>query len=95
LEDDVRAHIFDSTGEAYDATQYDEDIKKGDLLLIAKEKVVGIADTWPIAVTKENGKLHAILDVDSFLKSFLKDTDMMIASYLAAQQLIEDLGWEQ
>jgi hypothetical protein len=94
LENAVRAHIFDSTGEAYDATQCDADIKKGDLLLIAKEKVVGIADTWPIAVTKENGELHTVFDVDSFLKSFLKDTDMMIASYLAAQQLIEDLGWE-
>jgi hypothetical protein len=55
-----QVHHFASTGEAYDATQCDENIKNGDVLVIASERVVGIADTWPFAITKEFGKLHAL-----------------------------------
>ena len=53
-----RIHRFDSTGEAYDACQCDERIKTGDVLIIESERVVGIADTWPVAVTVEYGNLH-------------------------------------
>ncbi len=51
---------FDSTGEAYDACQCDVTIKTGDILLIESEEVVGIAGTWPFAVTKRTGALHSI-----------------------------------
>ena len=51
-------HRFDSTGEAYDLCQCSEHIHKGDVLWIPSERVVGIADTWPIAVTTSHGKLH-------------------------------------
>lgn len=53
-------HTFDSTGEAYDACQCDENIHDGDVLVIEAEQVVGVADTWPVAVTKEYGSLHAL-----------------------------------
>jgi len=53
-------HRFASTGEAYDATQCDSDIENGDVLVIAAEGVVGIADTWPFAVTENFGKLHRL-----------------------------------
>lgn len=53
-------HRFDSTGEAYDATQCDENIQRGDILLIESERVVGVADTWPFAVTPTHGHLHAL-----------------------------------
>ena len=51
-------HIFDSTGGAYDACQCDDNVKRGDILYIPSEGVVGLADTWPIAITKEYGALH-------------------------------------
>lgn len=56
------AHTFSDTGEAYDACQCDDAIKTGDLLVIDREHVVGIADTWPVAVTPNAGALHALID---------------------------------
>lgn len=58
----AKVHKFESTAEAYDACQCDDDIKTGDVLVIASEGVVGIADTWPIAVTAERGQLHGARD---------------------------------
>jgi hypothetical protein len=51
---------FDSTGDAYDATQCDESIQNGDALVIQSEGVVGLAWTWPVAVTVQAGDLHAV-----------------------------------
>ncbi|PPD07344.1 MAG: hypothetical protein CTY28_09560 [Hyphomicrobium sp.] len=53
-------HAFLTTGAAYDACQCVTDLHKGDTLLIASEGVVGIADTWPFAVTKTHGSLHRL-----------------------------------
>lgn len=58
----MRIHLFESTGEAYDACQCDEDIKDGDVLVIESERVVGVADTWPFAVTVAHGNLHVLKD---------------------------------
>jgi len=55
-----RIHAFASTGNAYDAVQTDETIAAGDTLLILDERVVGVAMTWPFAITAETGKLHAV-----------------------------------
>ena len=52
--------IFDSSGEAYDACQCRDEIKTGHILIVPNEKVVGIAHTWPIAVTVERGNLHEV-----------------------------------
>ncbi|WNI17675.1 hypothetical protein [Actinacidiphila sp. ITFR-21] len=49
---------FYSTGEAYGACQCREDIRDGDVLVIEREKVVGIAETWPFALTARFGDLH-------------------------------------
>lgn len=56
----TQVHYFNSTGEAYDATQCSDEIKDGDVLVIRSEGVVGIADTWPFAVTEAAGNLHSI-----------------------------------
>lgn len=53
-------HHFSSTQEAYDACQCDDTVKNGDILVIASERVVGIADTWPFAVTEPAGELHQV-----------------------------------
>ena len=55
-------HHFGSTREAYAACQCDEDVRKGDTLIIASEQVIGLADTWPIAVTDKAGELHVAED---------------------------------
>ena len=55
-----RIHAFASTGNAYDAVQTEETIAAGDTLLILDEGVVGVAMTWPFAVTAKPGKLHAV-----------------------------------
>lgn len=55
-----RHHAFESTGNAYDATQCDETIQTGDTLIVLAECVIGIAMTWPFAVTQTSGLLHAL-----------------------------------
>ena len=55
-----RIHAFASTANAYDAVQTDETIAAGDTLLILDEGIVGVAMTWPFAITAEPGKLHAV-----------------------------------
>jgi len=55
-----RIHAFETSGNAYDAVQTDERIATGDLLLILDEAVVGVAMTWPFAVTAEAGHLHQV-----------------------------------
>ena len=57
---------FHDTGEAYDAAMCDEEMKTGDTVWCTKAKagdeidtpVVGVVDTWPMAVTKEAGHFH-------------------------------------
>ncbi|WP_287118322.1 hypothetical protein [Mesorhizobium sp.] len=68
----IRIHFFDSTGDAYDMTQCDENIKNGDTLVIVDEKVVGLADTWPVAVTEHSGNLHILSDgqFETYLHEF-------------------------
>jgi len=56
----IKVHKFKSTREAYDNCMWREDIKSGDVLVIASEGVVGIAYAWPFAVTEEYGDLHSM-----------------------------------
>ncbi|ESY35392.1 hypothetical protein NKK48_30330 [Mesorhizobium sp. C386A] len=78
--DTIKIHFFDSTGDAYDFTQCIDDIKNGDVLVIESEKVVGLADTWPVAVTKEAGNLHTLDDgkFESYLHQFGKDAGQRV-----------------
>jgi hypothetical protein len=59
-------HTFYDSGDAYDATQCREDIKTGDTLLIPGDDsrtktIIGLAWTWPLAITAETGHLHSAL----------------------------------
>lgn len=58
----ITLHRFGGTGEAYDACQCDDTIAPGDTLLIERESVVGLAGTWPVAVTVELGEFHCFAD---------------------------------
>jgi hypothetical protein len=53
-------HTFDDTTDAYDDCQCNEGIGRGDVLHIPTEQVVGLADTWPVAVTVQHGELHTL-----------------------------------
>lgn len=54
----MKSHEFETTMSAYDNTQCNEEVKTGDILIIKDEGVVGVSDTWPIAVTVNHGQLH-------------------------------------
>ena len=56
----IPIHRFESTAEAYDACQCDDTIKTGDVLIVASEGGVGIAGTWPVAVTQAHGEFHRV-----------------------------------
>lgn len=91
----MSTHEFESTGEAYDACQTDDNIKTGDTLVVAPERVVGLAWTWPVAVTREHGALHTVRGGDSPAVLYDYDnrrvfTDEQIE---AAEQLAEERGW--
>ena len=83
-----RAWVFESSGSAYNASQCDEEIRTGDILLVPKEKLVGLADTWPVAVTELHGDLHYVLDLDETYPRF------PAGAVEGAVQLALDLGWE-
>ncbi|HBO6962740.1 TPA: hypothetical protein L4936_001601 [Pseudomonas aeruginosa] len=57
-----QTHNFISTSAAYDATQCDQTVEKGHALHVIAEKVVGLAWTWPVAITLEAGALHCMGD---------------------------------
>lgn len=53
-------HAFSSTSAAYDHSQCDDAVERGDTLLVQSEGVVGLAWTWPVAVTEASGELHYV-----------------------------------
>jgi hypothetical protein len=59
-------HYFSSTTDAYDACmtgvhpETTDPVRDGDILIIESERVIGLCDTWPVAVTAEHGALHAL-----------------------------------
>ena len=65
----IPVHRFEDSGSGYDQTQYDDNIKDGDLLVVESEKVFGfLNEAWPIAVTTECGNFHRLkVDKESFL----------------------------
>jgi hypothetical protein len=63
-------HTFDSTGEAYDASQCNEAIRSGDVLHVPSEGVVGIlCEAWPVAVTAAHGAFHQLAGANNGLKA--------------------------
>jgi hypothetical protein len=88
----MRVHEFASTGDAYDATQCRDDISNGDTLVIASERVIGIADTWPVAVTVEFGKLHTPADNVTLAQCF-EDRKITAEAIEQAKQEAKARGW--
>lgn len=56
----VSFHFFDSTREAYDAANEDDEVNIGDILVVQSEGVVGLAWAYPVAVTEKYGEFHHV-----------------------------------
>jgi len=87
-------HTFASTGRAYDATQCDETILNGQTLFIPSEGVVGLAETWPVAVTAEIGDLHGLKPGRLADAQFLADRKITAEQVRAAVALAMGHGFE-
>lgn len=97
-------HTFPDSGTAYDATQtgqwYDDatdspvEVKDGDILVIPDEGVVGLCTTWPVAVTANPGKLHAMKPEFSTPEDIAEVTKLPIEAVQAAFQKAQELGFE-
>ncbi len=89
-------HFFDSSSEAYDACMCSPKVKRGDIIIVPSEKVVGVSDTWPVAITPETGELHSKADDWSWEKLF-SDADVGFTQkdVWAAEEAAEALGFKK
>jgi hypothetical protein len=87
-------HQFESTGAAYDATQCREEIKNGDCLFIPEERVVGLAATWPVAITANAGNLHALADDSPIDAAWIKSNGWTAEQIRAAVRFAAAWGFE-
>ncbi|MEU1552207.1 hypothetical protein ABZ517_05720 [Streptomyces scabiei] len=83
-----KTHTFDSTTEAYNATQCNEEIRDGDVLVIESERVIGISWTWPFALTERFGELHVTTADPRTYQG-----GIFAAGVDLAEQLARDYGW--
>lgn len=88
----MKTHYFNSTEEAYDACQCSDDIQKGDLLVVEKEEVIGVADTYPVAVTMERGEFHGLPLMPRPVAYFLEN-GLPVESLVAAESMAAGRGW--
>jgi hypothetical protein len=85
----VMVHRFDSTEEAYNATQCRDDIRDGDVLVVEREGVVGfLRCAWPAAITAEHGELHTVEGDPRTL-----DDGRYVASIEAAEKIAAEQGF--
>ncbi|MFE4527164.1 hypothetical protein ACFRMO_08190 [Streptomyces anulatus] len=79
---------FQSTAAAYGACQCSEDIRDGDVLVIEDEKVVGIAWTWPFALTEDFNELHVTTANPRTYQG-----GIFAAGVDRAEQIAKERGW--
>ena len=93
LSDTLNNHYFTSSGRANNECQCNEAIKTGDILMISDEKVIGLADAWPVAVTKAHGDLHDLAEGSTW--DDIREYDAKVVNGLAvATMMAELLEWE-
>lgn len=84
---------FESSGDAYDATQCDESIKCGDAFVVQSEGIVGLAWTWPVAVTVSSGELHSIVSDAEATAAVIADAGWTKAQVRTAVDAANGLGF--
>jgi hypothetical protein len=97
----MTGYNVEALGIDTDAEDFDEAsliINDGDILIIESEKVVGIASTWPFAITENSGALHR-KKADATWSQFLEsrrqngeDFDTIDSAIFKAVQLGYDLA---
>lgn len=88
----ISIHEFKDTQAALDECSYANDrIRPGDILLIRSEKVIGIADTYPVAITINAGALHEPSE-SPYFKEVFGFTLLHIATHPALQRMLADFG---
>ena len=91
----AKVYTFDTSRDAYDAIQVG-DVPVGGVLHIPSEGIVGVADTWPFAVTEAYGSLHGLYrhptqwELDGTLYT-AAEVAVLAASTDAAIRLVETL----
>jgi len=92
----VGVHQFNSTGEAYDASQTSDHIKDGDVLVIGREQIVGVLfEAWPCAVTDNHGAFHQLApdtDITAIPKT-AGSTKSYAESWRTAERIIKEAGF--
>lgn len=83
---------YESTEEAYAACQTDETVKNGDTLIVETEEVIGLAWTWPVAVTVRNGELHT-LKIDCDMVSMIVEAGWNNELLAIAVAIADARGW--
>lgn len=93
---------FFDTVDAYNATQCNEDIKNGDVLIIEGDSVVGfLVDAWPVAITEAHGELHALREPagdwrnGDYLESAVRAAKIAREMGFAIHPANADLGTEE
>lgn len=90
----VNIHTFDSTGEAYDKSQYLDEIKHGDILSVPSEKAIAVLDeAWPIPLTHGVGGAFGEFKSDDHRAGWhARNRDAMGGSIAAAQDEAARIG---
>ncbi|WP_147404238.1 hypothetical protein [Nocardia panacis] len=84
-------HVFDSSGEAYDHSQWRDDITDGDFLFVPAENVAGwLEKAWPVAATDDEGEFHTIhITARHMFEQQIADVREAFARYMG-----EDWAWD-
>lgn len=88
------AHILNTTGNAYDASNCSDRIEIGDVLIIPSEKVIGVASAWPVAITTEHGNIHTFSGPTEALPKFCQDLGIRLDQLTTAAKVAAMLGYE-
>ncbi|AIG81329.1 Hypothetical protein AJAP_42810 (plasmid) [Amycolatopsis japonica] len=86
---------FATTREAYDASQCNDAIEDGAVLVVESEKVVGILfQAWPAAITTAYGQFHGYLTAEEFAALDEERPEPLYApAYAVALQEAEKRGY--
>jgi hypothetical protein len=88
--DGIAVRRYASSEDAYGACQVGG-AHDGDVLVIESEGVVGIADTWPVAVTQTFGGLHGANAAGAFAEFSMATIERAATT---ARELGLTLGWD-
>ena len=102
--DGVSVHVFEDSGTAYDMAMCSDEVQPGDILYVPDDKqwnpvteqfesigaVIGVADTWPMAVTDNHGSFHTI--AEGYTIETVPDIDSRVVNgYKTAQKFVDML----